>query len=131
MRSHFVRGRRARGAFTFVEVLAALVFLAVLLPAVMRAYSICTRASAAAERTTIATQLGENRLSELMVNDAWTAAERRGDFGDEWPGYRWELTQGSWEADAMVELTLDIFFQVQGQERGVRLSTLANESTTQ
>lgn len=125
------RNSNARAGFTFVEVLAAFVFLAILLPAVVKAFSVCTGASSAAERTAIATQLAENHLSELMLDDAWASADSRGDFGEEWPGYRWELSQTAWEADTMVELTLDVFFMVQGRERDVRLSTLVSDSFSQ
>jgi type II secretory pathway pseudopilin PulG len=117
--------------FTFVEVLAALVFLGILIPVVVSALTISNRAAVVAERSTIAMQLGENRLSELMLQDAWTTAESRGDFGQEWPGYRWELKRQDWQSGAMTELTLDVFFAVQGQEHEVRLTTLANESLKQ
>jgi type II secretory pathway pseudopilin PulG len=117
--------------FTFVEVLAAMVFLGILIPVVISALMVSNRAAVVAERSTIAMQLGENRLSELMLQDAWTTAESRGDFGQEWPGYRWELKRQDWQSGAMTELTLDVFFAVQGQEHDVRLSTLTNESLKQ
>ena len=117
--------------FTFVEVLAAMVFLGILIPVVISALMVSNRAAVVAERSTIAMQLGENRLSELMLEDAWTTAESRGDFGQEWPGYRWELKRQDWQSGAMTELTLDVFFAVQGQEHDVRLSTLTNESLKQ
>ena len=117
--------------FTFVEVLAALVFLGILIPVVVSALTVSNRAAVVVERSTIAMQLGENRLSELMLADAWTTAESRGDFGQDWPGYRWELKRQDWQSGAMTELTLDVFFAVQGQEHEVRLTTLANESLKQ
>ncbi len=120
-----------RRGFTFVEVLAAMVFLGILIPVVISALLVSNRAAVVAERSTIAMQLGENRLSELMLQDAWTTAESRGDFGQEWPGYRWELKRQDWQSGAMTELTLDVFFAVQGQEHNVRLSTLTNESLKQ
>ena len=118
---------RRPGGFTFVEVLAALVFLAILLPTVMHGFSICTRAGAAAERTAIAGQLAENRMSELMLNDAWISAEQRGEFGPEFPGYRYQVEQTNWEIDNMTKLTVHVFFQVQGQERDVALTTLVTD----
>ncbi len=117
--------------FTFVEVLAALVFLGILIPVVISALTVANRAAVVAERSTIAVQLGENRLNELMLAAAWTTAESRGDFGQEWPGYRWELKRQDWQSGAMTELTLEVFFPVQGQEHEVRLTTLTNESVKQ
>ena len=59
--------KAARDAFTFVEVLAAMVFLGILMPAVISALLTANRAAVAAERSTIAAQLGENKLGEFTV----------------------------------------------------------------
>jgi len=117
--------RRACG-FTFVEILAALVFLAILVPAVVEGITISNRASVIAERSAIATELAQNKLTELTLNGAWVSADSRADFGEDWPGYRWELTQSTWDMDAMTVLTVKAFFTVQGQEQSVSLSTLVN-----
>jgi len=118
------------GAFTFVEILAALVFLAILLPAVLEGITLASRASVISERSALATELAQNKLGELTLNDQWATGETRGDFGEDWPGMRWEATQSTWEMDAMSVLTLEVFFQVQGQEKSVSLSTLVNPNTT-
>ena len=75
----------------------------------------------------IAEQLGENKLGELMLANAWTSAESRGTFSDDRPGYRWELKRNDWQSGAMTELDLDVFYPVQGGEQTLRLSTLVNE----
>src|SRR5437879_6570329 len=111
-----------RPGFTFVEVLAAMMFLAIVIPAVISALTVSNRAAVVAERSTMAGQLAENKLSELTLGNAWSSSETRGDFGQDWQGYRWELTQSAWKVSSMVELTMTVFFQVQGQEHTVRLS---------
>jgi type II secretory pathway pseudopilin PulG len=123
--------RRHRGAFTLVEVLAAMAFLGILMPVVISALFVSSRAAVIAERSTIAMQLGENRLNEMMLGGAWSSEGRSGTFGDQWPGYRWELSKSSWETTSMTELTLDVFYKVQGVERSLQLSTLANEALTE
>jgi type II secretory pathway pseudopilin PulG len=122
---------RHRGGFTLVEVLAAMAFLGILMPVVISALFVSSRAAVVSERSTIAMQLGENRLSEMMVGGAWTSESGRGDFGDQWPGYRWELTKAAWEAGTMTELTMDVFYTVQGTEHDLRLTTLASETLTE
>ena len=122
--------KSARAAFTFVEVLAAMVFLGILMPVVISALLTANRVAVAAERSTIAAQLGENKLGELMLGNAWTSAGTRGDFGADMPGYRWQLTKATWQTGAMTELTLDVFYNVQGTEHDARLSTLVDESLT-
>ena len=93
--------------FTFVEILTALAFLGILIPVVVSALMVSNRAAGMAERSTIAAQLGENRLNEMMLADAWTSESSRGDFGADRPGYRWEMQQADWNAGAMTELTLE------------------------
>ena len=121
---------RHRG-FTFVEILAALAFLGILIPVVISALMVSNRSAVMAERSTVAAQLGENKLGEMLLADAWTNESSRGDFGADYPGYRWEMQQSDWDSGAMTELILNVFYNVQGREQSVRLSTLVNEALTQ
>jgi type II secretory pathway pseudopilin PulG len=118
---------RRLAAFTLVEVLAALAFLGLVIPVTIRGIQVANRAAEVSERSLTAVQLGENKLGELMLANAWTTAESRGTFSDDQPGYRWELKKGDWQTGAMSELTLDVFYPVQGVEQSLRLSTLVNE----
>jgi type II secretory pathway pseudopilin PulG len=123
--------RRTIAAFTLVEILAALAFLGLVIPVAVSAIMLANRAGVVSERSMIAVQLGENKLNELMLAQAWSTAESRGTFSDDRPGYRWELKKNDWQTGAMSELTLDVFYQVQGSEQSVRLSTLVNEELTE
>jgi type II secretory pathway pseudopilin PulG len=117
---------RRPGAFTFVEVLASLLFLGLLIPVVVSALTLSNRASVTAERAATAAQLAEAQLNELIVTgEAATSAS--GDFGEERPGYRWELTSTDWTTDTMTELTMTVFFPVQGQEQQVQVTTLQEQ----
>lgn len=120
--------RRSSRGFTFVEVLAAMVFLGVLMPMVISALLVANRAGEAAERSATAMQLAENRLNQITLDTSWTTEGARGDFGDQWPGYRWELTKADWENGAMTELTMDVLYPVQGSEHSVRLTTLVSDT---
>jgi len=122
---------RRTHAFTFVEVLAAMVFLGITIPVIVSALTVSNRAAVTAERGTIAAQLAENKLGELLLGDAWSGAGGGGDFGVEYPGYRYALTKRDWESGAMTELTLEVSYKVQGVEHSARLCTLVNEDLTQ
>ena len=50
-------------------------FLAILVPVIVGALAVSNRASLVAERSALAGELGENKLNELQLNDAWTAAD--------------------------------------------------------
>lgn len=117
-------------AFTFVEILAAMVFLAILIPAILEGITLSTRAALLAERGALATELAQNKLNELTINDAWMNDDASGDFGTDWPGIRWEATHSTWDLDSMELLTVNAYFTVQGQERSVSLSTLVSSGTS-
>lgn len=117
--------RRSAG-FTFVEILAAMLFLAILIPSVIGGILLASRVAEIAERSSVAAELAQNRLSELTLNGDWAAADARGDFGDDWPGYRWELSQTTWDLDSMTQLDLTVYFTVQGREESVALTTLVD-----
>ena len=116
---------RRQHAFTLAEILAALVFLALLVPVIMEGVTLSTRAAMRAERGSLAAGLAQNKLDELRVlNDNSDAS---GDFGGDFPGYRWESEQTSWETDRIMDaLTVRVFFNVQGREESVSLTTLAS-----
>lgn len=118
------------GAFTLVEILVTLVFLGVVLPAVVSALLLANRASVSADRSSLALQLAQNELSELLVGEAWASSAGSGDFGADYPGYRWAFSQRTWPEGAMTELTLEVKYRVQGREESLRLVTLATEEAT-
>lgn len=64
----FDRGSRThRRAFTLVEVLATIAFIAVVLPIAMHGVSLSVRAAGLAKRTAEATMIAQNRLDEMAA----------------------------------------------------------------
>ena len=126
--------RRKTAGFTFVEVLAALLFLAIVVPAVVQALTLANRASSMAERHAIAGECAENKLNEMLLDNNWAnAPTSSGDFGATAPVYRWQMKTANWPADTvnpMTELGVDVFYTVQGREYSVHLSTLVSQPTT-
>ena len=129
IRSSFLlpRSSVSARAFTFVELLAAMVFMAIVIPAAIQGLIIANRAGVVAAHKREAAQLADRLLTEIVVTDEWQTTQRTGDFGDEWPGYRWVVDDVAWEEDSMRLLTVEVFFEAQGQEYSVRLSTLVAE----
>ena len=123
-----------RAGFTFVEVLAAMLFLAIVVPAILTALTLSNRASEMTDRGTTAGQLAENKLNEILIGNAWQSATNTGgDCGADFPGYRWQLTQEPGTGDtaaSMTQLKMEVFFQTQGSERSVSLTTMVNTLAT-
>lgn len=113
--------------FTLAEVLAAMLFMAIVLPAIMGGMAIASRGGVVAQRSRDAAQLAENLLTEMVVTGSWQEGEQEGDFEPEHPGFRWKTTLEDWSEDAMQLLTVEVTFAVQGRDSSVRLSTLVNE----
>lgn len=121
--------RRTQRGFTLAEILAAMVFMAILIPVVVEGLALSNRASVVAERKVVATQLADNKLTELVVTRGWETGQQNGEFGEAWPGFSWALTRIAWPEDSMIELTVEVFFEVQGRPYEVRLATLVEDDT--
>lgn len=123
------RDGRSRG-FTLAEALAAMLFLAIVLPVVVQAFLAANRTGVAAERARIAVELAESKLNDLVLTEDWRREASEGDFAPDFPGYRWTLSTDGWSVDAMRVVTVEVHYVVQGAEQSVRLSTLAAEEAS-
>lgn len=84
------RPRASRGAFTLLEVLIALVVLAVALTALLSAQSGAIRLRTQAEEITLATFLLEARMADVELSGFPPVGRQEGDFGETYAGYRWQ-----------------------------------------
>jgi len=114
--------------FTFAELLAAMVFVAIVIPVAVHGLTIANRAGVVADRKRVAAQLADRLLTEIIVTDDWRDGNRQGDFGEQRPGYRWIIDNDAWEEDAMRMVSVEVFFEVQGREYSIRLTTLVEET---
>ena len=123
-----IKRSAAQAGFTFAEVLAALLFMAIVIPVAMEALSISSRAGVVAERKSEAVRLADSRLSELIVTGAWKDSGQSGVFGPQWQGYRWSVKSELWTQDALHLVTVEVTYPVQNRLYSVRLSTLTPDA---
>jgi prepilin-type N-terminal cleavage/methylation domain-containing protein len=117
-------GHDRRRGFTFIELLATIVLIAVIMPVAMRSIGLCTRLAGQSRRQMEAASLAKAKLTELIVTGQWEDGNQRGRFEKEWPDYEWSLTVTNW-TDALVrQLELTVSWRSLGRQRGVTLSTL-------
>lgn len=121
------RSRPARG-FTFVEILAAMLFMAIVIPVALHGLTISSQVGSGAARKRHALELAERTLNEALVTQSWRLGNDAGDYGEDWPNYRWELTSTNWDEDAMLVVSVTVFYRVQGREISLRLETLEPET---
>lgn len=118
------KGQGRTDGFTFIELLATVVLIAVIMPVAMQAIALCTRLAGQSRQETEAATLARAKLTELVVSREWESGDQAGDFGTDWPDYQWTATLTDWIDATVRELDLTVLWQSQGKERSVTLSTL-------
>ncbi len=122
-------GLRA-GGFTLVEVLAALLLMAILIPVTMEGVSVASRAGTLGQRKAVAMRIAERVLNETIVTGQVTTNAGSGSVVDGDTTYPWTLTSAPWTEDTMTEITVKVSFDVQGNTYDVSASTLFDPTTT-
>ena len=117
-------GPALRGGFTFIELLATVVLIAVIMPVAMRSITLCTRLGGDSRRRIEAASLARTKLTELVVSGDWATGAKNGGFGNDWPGYRWEADVSNWTDSTVRQLDVTVHWQSRGNEREVVFSTL-------
>lgn len=119
-----VRQYRRVGGFTFIELLATIVLIGIIMPVAMRSIGLCTRLGGHSRRQIEAASLAQTKLTELTSSQDWQTGEKRGDFGTDWPGYQWTLAVSNWTDSIVSQLDLTVTWHSQGKQRSLTLSTL-------
>lgn len=105
-----------------------MLFVAIVIPVAIHGLVVANRAGVVADRTRVASQLAESLLTEFSITDGWRDADNAGDFGQDWPGYRWVFGDEAWGEDTMRLISIAVVFTVQDREYSVRLSTLVDDT---
>ena len=120
--------RHSCAAFTLAEVLAALVFMAIVIPVAVECLHVATHASEVAQRKSEATRVAERILNESIVTTNWNQSSQNGTANDGFRQFEWTLQNEPWNQDPIRLLTVQVKYQVQGSDYSVQLSTLADGS---
>jgi hypothetical protein len=107
-----------------MEVLVAILILAVTLPSLVRAYTLAADVASFARQRTEAAAIGQSALNRLLATGEWqtgTPAE------EEQPGptvYHWRTELADWEESGVQQLTVFVQWQHAGKDVEIRLDTL-------
>jgi len=142
------------GGFTLAEVLAALLFMAIVIPMAVQALRIASLAGEVAQRKAEAARVAERILNESVATTNWNVASQVGNVTEGSRQYRWMLHNEVWNQPntnllasgsassgqlaggqpqvnqftanqvAMNLLSVEVTYAVQDQDYSVRLSTL-------
>ena len=120
---------RGRGGFTLVEVLAALLFMAIVIPAAVQGLRVASLAGQLGERKAVATRIGERVLNEMVVTRQWQNAVQSGVVQDGVLEFRWRTRTEPWlQQNILRLLTVQVTFPLQGKDYDVRLSTVIDST---
>jgi prepilin-type N-terminal cleavage/methylation domain-containing protein len=133
--------------FTLVEVLVALLLIAIVVPVTAQGLRLATLAGELSQRKAIAAHIGERVLNEAIVTgqgqSAQSGTEKAGPYE-----FRWTIHNEAWSppatssslnspnginqnvvnANTIQQLSVEVKFVAQGKDHSVRLSTLVNTS---
>jgi len=114
-----------RGAFTLAEVLAALLFLAIVIPAAVEAMHLATLAGEVAARKGAAARVADRILNQSLVTTNWTGSMQNGTASEGAVDLQWTLKSEIWPQDSVIQVvTAEVKFTAQGKDYSVKVSTL-------
>lgn len=117
---------RKRRGFTLIEVLAAMALIAVILPLAMQGISLATSLGGHASQRSEAAMLAKLKLDELTSTADWRSAALSGDFGVDWPDYRWAAALTDFDGTAVRCLEVQVFWSGRRGEQSLVMTTLVN-----
>jgi type II secretory pathway pseudopilin PulG len=120
--------RRAGRAFTLVEVLAALMFMAIVIPVAVDGLRIASLAGEVGERKVIAARIADRVLNELIATGDWQKSSQKGTVREGLREYPWTVRLEPWNQGTLRLMTVQVFYPAQGKEYDVRLSTIVDTS---
>jgi type II secretory pathway pseudopilin PulG len=121
-------GRDQQAAFTLAEVLAALAFMAIVIPAAVEGLRVANLAGQIGQRKAVAARIAERVLNERLAAGQSRAPANTGTITEGVLDYRWSVRTEPWNQDTMRVVTVVVTYQAQGREYDVRVSTLVDNS---
>ncbi len=119
-------------AFTLAEVLAALLFMAIVVPVAMEGLHIASLAGAVAQRKGEAARIAQRVLNESLITTNWNQSLQSGSTIEGQREFRWTLRSDPWTQDpaqnVMRQLSVEVLFNAQDRQYSVKLSTLVDTS---
>jgi len=123
---------RSAAAFTLAEVLAALLFMAIVIPVAIEGMHIASRVGTVSERKGEAARVAQRLLAETLVTTNWSQAVQGGTLTEGQRQFSWTMHSDPWTQDpsqnVIRQLSVEVKFTAQNQEYAVRMSTLVDST---
>lgn len=120
--------KRTRAGFTLAEVLAAMMFMAIVIPVAVAALRTASQVGVISSRKAVACRVAERVLNEAIVTGTVQKASQNGTIRERGLDYRWTLNVEPSGLDTLREATVEVTFPAQGRDYDVSLTTLVDTS---
>src|SRR6202142_3463355 len=91
--------KRALGAFTLAEVLAAMLFMAIVIPVALQGLRIASLAGEVGQRKLVAARIGNRVLNEMKVMGQLQSTSQNGTVTEGGVNYQWSIRSQLWTED--------------------------------
>jgi len=98
---------RFSAGFTLLEVMVALAVMSIVLVSVYRMHSQTLTLNTAARFYTQAPLLAQKKMAEVATTSAGVFATDSGDFGENYPGYSWQVSATDVSSEVLGEVADD------------------------
>lgn len=113
----------SHSGFTLIEIMVSLAVLAISLTVLLGLRNRDIALSAYSGHLTEATLLARQRISEISLAGFPELGAREGDFGEEYPNYKWKEEVKQTPYDVVRELNLEVLWMEGRREESVRFTT--------
>ena len=107
--------------FTLLEVMVALLIIATSFVVLLHTRNQSVTAADYAKRTTVATLLASERMSEIEQEDFPDTGEDSSNFGDDYPEYRWKTSVSDTAYENIREVKVEVMWGEGSSERSIGL----------
>src|SRR3990170_3193521 len=116
-----VRPGLGNSGFTLLEVMVALLIIATSFVVLLHTRNQSVTAADYAKRTTVATLLASERMSEIEQEDFPDTGEDNSNFGDDYPEYRWKTSVSDTAYENIREVKVEVLWGEGSSERSIGL----------
>ena len=127
-RTHRAKWRGRSGAI-LMEALVALTILTAGISVIAQGFSLGLQASSLARSRSTAARLAADKLVEVETSDLARLSNEAGDFGEDYPGFTWEITVEEADLPDLRRIHAVVRWVRRGIEREVKLSRLLYTAT--
>jgi general secretion pathway protein I len=119
---------QSKAGFTLLEIMAAISIIAIVLVTVYRLHAQTLSMNYSARFYTTAPMLAQKKMVEIESEGREEMSDDSGDFGDEFPGYRWQVAVEDVESKALGNVAenlkkIDILITLNNDEFTYRVRT--------